>query len=200
MRDEWKDTMILTWRCCLLSLRNPDTLLTSVMLPGLMMALFVFLFGTLIQIEDMAYVDYIVPGVLLQCVGQCSSTTSVMVCREVRTGMAGRLCILPIRRSSYLHGHVLEALTRNLITSLIVLIVAVILGFCLAFDPGGWLLALALLICVILVFSWLAIIVGLLARSEEGAHIQDHGSLLQVAFYSILTKKGPCSACLRIHA
>ena len=46
MRDEWKDTMILTWRCCLLSLRNPDTLLTSVMLPGLMMALFVFLFGT----------------------------------------------------------------------------------------------------------------------------------------------------------
>ena len=57
MRDEWKDTIILTWRCCLLSLRNPDTLLTSVMLPGLMMALFVFLFGTLIQIEDMAYVD-----------------------------------------------------------------------------------------------------------------------------------------------
>ena len=164
MRDEWKDTMILTWRCCLLSLRNPDTLLTSVML-----ALFVFLFGTLIQIGDMAYVDYIVPGVLLQCVGQCSSTTSVMVCREVRTGMAGRLCILPIRRSSYLHGHVLEALIRNLITSLIVLIVAVILGFCPAFDPGGWLLALALLICVILVFSWLAIIVGLLARSEEGA-------------------------------
>lgn len=92
-----------------------------------------------------------------------------MVCREVRTGMAGRLCILPIRRSSYLHGHVLEALIRNLITSLIVLIVAVILGFCPAFDPGGWLLALALLICVILVFSWLAIIVGLLARSEEGA-------------------------------
>lgn len=44
-----------------------------------------------------------------------------------------------------------------------------ILGFCPAFDPGGWLLALALLICVILVFSWLAIIVGLLARSEEGA-------------------------------
>ena len=72
-------------------------------------------------------------------------------------------------RSSYLHGHVLEALTRNLITSLIVLIVAVILGYCPAFDPGGWLLALALLICVILVFSWLAIIVGLLARSEEGA-------------------------------
>ena len=138
MRDEWKDTMILTWRCCLLSLRNPDTLLTSVMLPGLMMALFVFLFGTLIQIGDMAYVDYIVPGVLLQCVGQCASTTSVMICREVRTGMAGRLCILPIRRSSYLHGHVLEALTRNLITSLIVLIVAVILGFCPAFDPGGW--------------------------------------------------------------
>ena len=144
MRDEWKDTMILTWRCCLLSLRNPDTLLTSVMLPGLMMALFVFLFGTLIQIGDMAYVDYIVPGVLLQCVGQCASTTSVMVCREVRTGMAGRLCILPIRRSSYLHGHVLEALIRNLITSVIVLIVAVILGYCPAFDPGGWLLALAL--------------------------------------------------------
>ena len=113
MRDEWKDTMILTWRCCLLSLRNPDTLLTSVMLPGLMMALFVFLFGTLIQIGDMAYVDYIVPGVLLQCVGQCSSTTSVMVCREVRTGMAGRLCILPIRRSSYLHRADFESIWRE---------------------------------------------------------------------------------------
>ena len=79
MRDEWKDTMILTWRCCLLSIRNPDTLLTSVMLSGLMMALFVFPFGNLIQLADMAYVGYIVPGVLLQCVGQCASTTLVMV-------------------------------------------------------------------------------------------------------------------------
>lgn len=108
------------------------------------------------------------PGTICALLGTngAGKTTMVRILTTQIVPDAGRAAI---RRSSYLHGHVLEALIRNLITSVIVLIVAVILGYCPAFDPGGWLLALALLICVILVFSWLAIIVGLLARSEEGA-------------------------------
>lgn len=67
--NRYNDTITMAKRCFMLSKRNPDTLLTSIMLPALMMLLFVSLFGNLIHVGEISYVNYIVPGVLLQCIG-----------------------------------------------------------------------------------------------------------------------------------
>lgn len=166
---KYNDTLTMSKRCLLLSKRNPDTILTSIIMPIMMMLLFVALFGNLITVGDTSYVNYIVPGVLLQCLGQCSSVTAIAMNRDVTNGIIYRFCTLPIKKSSILNGHILEALVRNILTSMVVLIVAMFMGFRPSASLMDWCIVFLLLIGVILAFSWLSIVVGILANSAEGA-------------------------------
>ena len=166
---KYPDSLIMMKRCLLLSKRNPDTFLTSIIMPFLMMVLFVALFGKLIHPENISYVNYIIPGVLLQCFGQCASVTAVSVNRDVTGGMISRFSTLPIKRISVLGGHVLESTLRNFLTAAVVLADAWFLGFRPLAGPGEWLLVLALMLCVILAFSWLSILIGVTSNSPEGA-------------------------------
>ncbi len=166
---KYPDSLIMMKRCLLLSKRNPDTFLTSIIMPFLMMVLFVALFGKLIHPENISYVNYIIPGVLLQCFGQCASVTAVSVNRDVTGGMISRFSTLPIKRISVLGGHVLESTLRNFLTAAVVLGAAWFLGFRPLAGPGEWLLVLALMLCVILAFSWLSILIGVTSNSPEGA-------------------------------
>ena len=166
---KYPDSLIMMKRCLLLSKRNPDTFLTSIIMPFLMMVLFVALFGKLIHPENISYVNYIIPGVLLQCFGQCASVTAVSVNRDVTGGMTSRFSTLPIKRISVLGGHVLESTLRNFLTAAVVLAAAWFLGFRPLAGPGEWLLVLALMLCVILAFSWLSILIGVTSNSPEGA-------------------------------
>ena len=166
---KYPDSLIMMKRCLLLSKRNPDTFLTSIIMPFLMMVLFVALFGKLIHPENISYVNSIIPGVLLQCFGQCASVTAVSVNRDVTGGMISRFSTLPIKRISVLGGHVLESTLRNFLTAAVVLAAAWFLGFRPLAGPGEWLLVLALMLCVILAFSWLSILIGVTSNSPEGA-------------------------------
>ena len=166
---KYTDSITMMKRCLLLSRRNPDTFITSIVLPFLMMVLFVALFGKLIHPESTTYVNYIIPGVLLQCFGQCASVTAVSVNRDVTGGMISRFSTLPIKRISVLGGHVLESTLRNFLTAAVVLAAAWFLGFRPLAGPGEWLLVLALMLCVILAFSWLSILIGVTSNSPEGA-------------------------------
>ena len=166
---KYPDSLIMMKRCLLLSKRNPDTFLTSIIMPFLMMVLFVALFGKLIHPENISYVNYIIPGVLLQCFGPCASVTAVSVNRDVTGGMISRFSTLPIKRISVLGGHVLESTLRNFLTAAVVLAAAWFLGFRPLAGPGEWLLVLALMLCVILAFSWLSILIGVTSNSPEGA-------------------------------
>ena len=165
----YQDSLTMMKRCLLLSKRNPDTFLTSIIMPFLMMILFVALFGKLIHPENISYVNYIIPGVLLQCFGQCASVTAVSVNRDITGGMISRFSTLPIKRISVLGGHVLESTVRNFLTAAVVLIAAVFLGFRPSAGPGKWLLILVLLLEVILTFSWLSVFIGVTSNSPEGA-------------------------------
>lgn len=166
---KYSDTVTMAGRCLLLSKRNPDTFLTSIILPALMMLLFISLFGNLVHIEGVSYVDFIVPGVLLQCIAQGSSTTAIMVNKDVTSGIVSRFTTLPIRQHSILNGHILEAFVRSIVSIIVVLGIAALLGF----DPSIQIkeigIVLLLLAGVISVLSWLAVLVGITARSAEGA-------------------------------
>lgn len=163
------DTITMANRCLLFSKRNPDTLLTSIMLPALMMLLFVSLFGNLIDIGDISYVNYIIPGVVLQCIGQCSSVTAIMMNKDMSSGIADRFCTLPIKPASILNGHALEAAVRSMLTSAVVLVIALLLGVRPSVHLRDVVVFSALLLGSILSLSYIAIVVGILANSAEGA-------------------------------
>lgn len=168
-RKKYYDAITIAGRCLSLSKRNPDTFFASVLLPALMMGLFVCLFGGLIRIEGISYVNYIVPGILLQCIGQCSSTTAILMNKDMTSKIVQRYATLPIKRKSILTGHVLEAAARNYLTSAIVFVVALLFGFRPLMGLSDWLVVLALLSCSIIALSWLSVVVGIAAASAEGA-------------------------------
>ena len=122
------EALTLTARCLRLSRRQVDALLTSLLLPVLLMVVFVELFGGAID-TGTRYVNYVVPGLLLLCAGYSSGLTAVGVCQDMTGGCMDRLRSMDVRGAALLTGHVTASAARNLASGLLVLATALLLGF-----------------------------------------------------------------------
>lgn len=161
----------MTARSLRISRRNTDALVTSLMLPIMLMMIFVYFFGGAIDtgIPHSAYVTYVVPGVLLLCAGFGSATTAVAVSEDMKNGIIDRFRTLDIGGTPILAGHVAASTARNLVSTALVLCIALLIGFRPAATAAGWLLALTVLVAYIVALSWLSAAIGLLARTPEAA-------------------------------
>jgi ABC-2 type transport system permease protein len=163
------DTLTLIGRSVRHSIRSIDALMTAVTLPVLLLLLFVYVFGGAIQTGGGPYVDYVVPGIILLCAGFGSATTAVSVNQDMATGMVDRIRSLPIAGTALLTGHVVASVLRNAASTVIVIGIALAIGFDAGGDPLDWLGVAALLALFMTAISWLAAAFGLLARSAEAA-------------------------------
>ena len=118
----------LVVRSLRLTLRNVDSMLTALVLPIVMMLMFVYLFGGAIH-TGTRYVDYVVPGVLLVCVGFGSSTTAITVSKDLTGGIIDRFRSMDVRAETLINGHVIASVARNLLSSTLVVAVALAIGF-----------------------------------------------------------------------
>ena len=84
-------------------------------------------------------------------------------------GLIDRFRSLPILSASVLTGHVVTSVVRNLLSTVLVIVVALLIGFRPAAGPLQWLAALGILVLYILAISWLGVVVGLTAKSTDGA-------------------------------
>ena len=103
-------------RCTRLSARNIDALVTSLMLPVMLMLMFVYLFGGAIDTGG-EYVTYVVPGVILLCAGFGSATTAVTVSQDLTGGIIDRFRSLDVGGPSILAGHVAASALRNAVST-----------------------------------------------------------------------------------
>jgi ABC-2 type transport system permease protein len=163
-----RDTLIMAGRCLRLTRRNLDGLLTSLLLPIMLMLLFVYLFGGAIQ-TGTAYVTYVVPGVLLLCAAFGSAATAVSVSHDMTGGIIDRFRSMDVGGAAVLAGHVAASVARNLASTILVFGVAFLIGFRPSAGPLAWLAAVGILLLFILALSWLSAAVGLLATSPEAA-------------------------------
>ena len=163
-----RDCLTMSRRSIRHTFRNVDSLITGIMLPVILLLLFVVIFGGAIA-TGTHYVNYIVPGVILTCVGYGSSSTAMIVARDMTGGLFNRFRSLPMSQSSILIGHVMGSLVRNIISAILVFAVAFALGFRSTADVTDWLLVAGLLVLVILAISWLATIFGLIVKSVDAA-------------------------------
>ena len=171
------DTMIMAGRCLRLSRRQLDALLTSLLLPVLLMLLFVCLFGGAIH-TGTRYVTYVVPGVLLLCAGYGASLTAVSVSQDMAGGIVDRFRSMDVRGAAILAGHVTASVARNIASTVLVFGVACLIGFRPHAGLPGWLGAAGVLLMFILAMSWLAAAFGLAVKTPEAAS----GFLFVVAF------------------
>lgn len=144
-------------------------ILTSFVAPVLMMILFVYVLGGAMNVGSTSYVNYIVPGIILQSLGQCATTTAISVSTDIKTGIIDRFCTMPIKKSAILSGHLWESFARNGLTTALVVAVAFLVGFRPEANFAGWLVAILILCLYIQTISWCSIFFGIIAKSPEGA-------------------------------
>jgi ABC-2 type transport system permease protein len=159
----------MTTRCLRLSQRNVDALITSLMLPVMLMLLFVYLFGGAIE-TGTKYVTYVVPGVLLLCAGYGSALTAVSVSHDMTGGIIDRFRSLDVGGPALLTGHVVASVVRNMMSTVLVFGVAFVIGFRPHADVLDWLAAAGVLVLFVFAVSWFAAAICLLARSPETAN------------------------------
>jgi ABC-2 type transport system permease protein len=179
----------LVIRALRLSLRNVDGLITALVLPVIMMLMFVYLFGGAIT-TGTRYVDYVVPGVLLVCVSFGSGTTAISVAHDLTGGIIDRFRSMDVRGEALINGHVVASVARNLVSAMLVVAVALAIGFRPHADVAGWLAAVGVLALFVLALSWLAAAIGIVARSPEAAQ----GIAFLVSFFPYVS-----SAFVPIH-
>ncbi len=161
-------TTTLMWRSLRHLTRSLDTLLLMVFLPLMILLLFVYVFGGAIN-TGTAYINYVVPGIILLCAGYGASQTAISVTTDMVRGIIDRFRSLPIASSAVLTGHVAAAVARNLISTAIVVVVAYAIGFRPRASAVEWLGAIGLVVLFVLAMSWLSVVFGLIARTVEGA-------------------------------
>ena len=163
------DTSALTGRSLRHVTRSFDTIMTTVITPVAIMLLFVYVFGGAIDTGTDSYVNYMLPGILLITIASGIAYTAVRLFTDMQGGLFERFQSMPIARSGVLWAHVLTSLVANLISVVVVVLVAVLMGFRSGAGVTAWLAVGGILALFTLALTWLAVIPGLTAKSVDGA-------------------------------
>ncbi|MBB4689033.1 ABC transporter permease [Amycolatopsis jiangsuensis] len=150
--------------------RNPEMLLQAVSLPVVLLLLFRFMFGPAINVTGgLTYIDYLLPGLLAVSIGFNSTTTVVGVAADLTNGLVERFRSMPMSAPAVLVGHVAAGMLRSCVS----FVIMVALGFAIGFRPAGgllgWLGAIGLLVLFSAGVFWLAVLLGSVAKTVEGA-------------------------------
>jgi ABC-2 type transport system permease protein len=149
--------------------RSMDTIITVTITPIAMMLLFVYVFGGAIQTGTDNYVNYLLPGILLIAIASGIAYTSYRLFMDMQSGIFERFHSMPIARSTALWGHVLTSLVSNAISVVVIILVALIMGFRSSAGVLSWLAVAGILALFTLALTWIAAIAGLSATSVDGA-------------------------------
>ncbi|MEU1602056.1 ABC transporter permease [Micromonospora matsumotoense] len=163
------DTAALLGRSLRHISRSPDTIITTAIMPIAFLLLFVYVFGGAIETGSDRYVNYLLPGILLITVVSGISYTAYRLFLDLKGGIFERFQSMPIARSAVLWAHVLTSLVANLISLVVVVLVALAIGFRSGAGVLGWLAVTGIMLLFTLALTWLAVIPGLTATSVDGA-------------------------------
>ncbi|WP_368497456.1 ABC transporter permease [Herbiconiux sp. A18JL235] len=163
------DTVVLLGRSLRHVTRSVDTVITTAIMPVAIMLLFVYVLGGAIDTGKVAYVDYLLPGILLITIASGVSYTAFRLFGDLKSGVFERFQSMPIARSSVLWAHVLTSLAANLVSVVVVTGVALVMGFRSGAGVLGWLAVLGILVVFTLALTWIAVLAGLAAKTVDGA-------------------------------
>ncbi|MGO8948338.1 MAG: ABC transporter permease [Ktedonobacterales bacterium] len=163
------DTGVLFGRSMRHILRSPDTIITVLITPLMIMLLFVYVFGGAIRAGTSNYVNYLLPGILLIAIASGIAYTALRLFTDRQQGLFARFHSMPVARSSVLWAHVLTSLVSNAISVVVIILIALIMGFRSGAGVLEWLEVTGILVLFTLALTWLAVIPGLTAKSVDGA-------------------------------
>jgi ABC-2 type transport system permease protein len=192
------DTAVLLGRSMRHISRSLDTIITVSIMPIALMLLFVYVFGGAIHAGPGRYVNYMLPGILLITIATGISYAALRLFTDMRNGIFERFQSMPIARSSVLWAHVLTSVVSNLISVVIVVLVALLIGFRSGAGVLAWLALTGIVVLFTMALTWLAIIAGLSAKTPDGAGAFSYPLIflpfISSAFVPTRTMPGPVRA------
>src|SRR6266540_3434117 len=192
------DTAVLLGRSLRHITRSLDTIITTTIMPIAFMLLFVYVFGGAISKGSDSYVTYLLPGILLITIASSISYTAFRLFMDMQGGIFERFQSMPIDRSSVLWAHVLTSLVASLVSVVVVVGVALVMGFRSGAGVLAWIAVAGILVLFTLALTWLAVIAGLSAKSVDGASAFSYPLIflpfISSAFVVTATMPGPVRA------
>lgn len=164
------DSLIMIKRSSRHIIRNTDQLLGTFFQPIMFLVLFAAVFGGALKLSlppGVGYLDFLMAGIIVQTIAFGSTTTAIAICNDLQRGIVDRFRSLPMSDIAVLNGHVISDLFRNALSVVVMIVVGLVIGFRPNADFFDWLAIIGLVALFTFTFSWLAAIVGVMAKSIE---------------------------------
>ena len=187
LRADFTDAWVVSGRNLRHFVRQPDLLVFSTIQPIMFVLLFTYVFGGAISHSlppGVSYIDYLLPGILVQSVTFRASMTAIGLSDDLKLGVIDRFRSMPMARSAVLVGRTAADLVRNVLIIVLMIIVGYIIGFRFQAGVAQALACIALVSAFGLALSWIFAFVGLSVRSAEAAQSAGFVVLFPLVFAS----------------
>lgn len=162
------DSLHMIKRSSIHIVRNTDQLLGTFFQPIMFLVLFTAVYSGAIQTKGIDYTSFLMAGIIVQTIAFGSTTTAIAITNDLQKGIIDRFRSLPMSNLAVVNGHVVSDLFRNGISTIVMILAGLLMGFRPNADFQDWLMFAGVLMLLTLGLSWLSAIVGLVAKSVEG--------------------------------
>ncbi len=170
MRRLVTDTLVLAERNLIRLPRRPELLLAFTVQPIMFVLLFRYVFGGAINTGGIPYVEYLIPGIIVQNIAFGGFVTALGLNEDMHKGLIDRFRSLPMARAAVLAGRTLSDIVTNFLGICILVITGLIIGFVFHAPALHVVAGFLLLLLIGYAFSWVFALVGLLASTPESAN------------------------------
>jgi ABC transporter DrrB family efflux protein len=169
LAETFADSRVMAGRQLRKTIRRPVYVIFAFVQPVMFVLLFRYVFGGAINTGDVDYVDFLMPGIIVQTAIFGALLTGIGLTEDLKAGVVDRFRSLPIARSAVLVGRTAADVVMNVMTLIVMVLVGVIVGFRPSEPVYELLLAFVLVLAFAYVFSWISAFVGLSVKDPETA-------------------------------
>ncbi|HET6549223.1 MAG TPA: ABC transporter permease, partial [Solirubrobacter sp.] len=185
MNTTLSDTLVLARRNLKRIPRQPDLLIAYTIQPVMFVLLFVYVFGGAIQTPGFDYVDFLIPGIIVQSIAFGGFVTALGLSEDVQKGLIDRFRSLPMSRAAVLAGRTSSDVLLNCLSLTVLLAVGFICGFnFIDTTVAQVVLGIVLLLFFGYAFSWIFALVGLFSSTPETANSIGFTAIFPLTFAS----------------
>jgi len=184
MRRLVTDTLVIAERNLVRLPRSPDLLLAFTVQPVMFVLLFVYVFGGAISTPGYSYVDFLIPGIIVQNIAFGGFVTALGLNEDLHKGLIDRFRSLPMARPAVLAGRTLADVVTNTLSVCVLLVTGLIIGFNFHASVGEILAGFGILLLFGYAFSWVFALLGLLVSSPESANSLGFIAVFPLTFIS----------------
>jgi ABC-2 type transport system permease protein/oleandomycin transport system permease protein len=178
------DTVVIAERNLVRLRRAPDLLIAFTVQPVMFVLLFVYVFGGAISTPGYDYVDYLIPGIIVQNIAFGGFVTALGLNEDLHKGLIDRFRSLPMARAAVLAGRTLADVFTNLLSMVTLLATGLLIGFSFDASIGEILAGVGLMLLFGYAFSWIFALLGMLVSSPEAANSVGFLAVFPLTFIS----------------